>query len=138
MYNSDSIFVYIAKDHHNQSSYYLSPKLILLLTIFPMLHITSPWLIYFISGSFYLLIPITQFVPNHPPLANTNLFSVPMRQAIFLILQKDVVLKLKSKRKQPFHIRKHNIHPKLEWWKLTLLAFYHILIFIKEKEKRFI
>ena len=37
----------------------------ILLTLFPMLHITSPWLIYFITGSLYLLVPFPYFA--HPP-----------------------------------------------------------------------
>ena len=41
----------------------------LLLTIFPVLYITSSWLIYFINGSFYLLILFTYFLhlPLHFP-----------------------------------------------------------------------
>ena len=42
-----------------------------------MLYITSPELIYFITGSFYLLTTFIHFPHPHPqPLATTNLFSV--------------------------------------------------------------
>ena len=79
-------YLYTANDHHDNSSYPLSPKLqemlflwwgllrftllgtfqyTILLTMFSMLYTTSPWLIYFILGSLYLLTPFPHFV--HPP-----------------------------------------------------------------------
>ena len=35
----------------------------ILLTVFLMLYITTLWLIYFITGGLYLLIPYTYFIP---------------------------------------------------------------------------
>ena len=39
-----------------------------------MLYIISPWLIYFITGSLYLLTPHFAHPPQTPPLATTDLF----------------------------------------------------------------
>lgn len=52
----------------------------ILLTIVPLLYVTSPRLTYFIAGSFHLWIPFTHFVhPQHRhPLATAILFSVFM------------------------------------------------------------
>ena len=56
-----SISIY--NDHHNNFSYQLSPyKDITLLTIFPMLYISSLWLIYFVARSLYLLTSFTYFI----------------------------------------------------------------------------
>ena len=38
---------------------------VILLTVFLMLWFSSLWLIYFVTGGLYLLIPFTHF--NHPP-----------------------------------------------------------------------
>ena len=68
-------------DHHDKSTNPLSPyKVITIsLTIFLMLYITSPWLIYFITGGLYLLIPLTYFVSLTPlPSGNHPFFSVFM------------------------------------------------------------
>ena len=51
---------------HTIQSYYK------ILIIFPMLHITSLWLIYFITGSFYLLILFICFSPPPSPLPSGN------------------------------------------------------------------
>ena len=51
-----------------------------LLTMVSTMYITSPWLIYFIPGSLYLLTPFSHSphpIPP-PPLATTNLFFVSM------------------------------------------------------------
>ena len=60
------------------SSNHLSPYKIItiLLTIFLMLHITSLWLIYFLTGALYLLILLTYFIPHFP--SGNQLFSVSM------------------------------------------------------------
>ena len=46
----------------------------LLLTIVSILYITSWWLIYFITGSLYLLTPFTHFTTPYP-LTTTSMFS---------------------------------------------------------------
>ena len=64
MYDITIWYFYILRnDHHDKSSYHLSPYKVMtiLLTIFSMLYISSLWLIYFVTGSLYLLIPITYF-----------------------------------------------------------------------------
>ena len=52
----------------------------LLLTLFLMLYIIYPWLIYYITAGLYLVIPFTYFAHSSPPflLANTCLLSVSM------------------------------------------------------------
>ena len=57
----------------------------ILLTIVTMLYITSPQLIYLITGSLYLLTPFTHFTyPQTPsPLATTHLFSVSVSVVLF-------------------------------------------------------
>lgn len=61
-------------------SYHLSPQQIitLLLTVFPLLYLSSFCVIYFITGSLYLLIPFTYFTcpSTLTLLAMTSLFSV--------------------------------------------------------------
>ena len=44
-------------DHYSKSSNHLSSYkfIAVLLTVFPVLYITSPWLMYFLTGSLYLL-----------------------------------------------------------------------------------
>ena len=59
-------------DHHdNKSSNHLVPYKVItvLLTIFLMLYMTSPWLIYYVTGGLYLLIPFIYFAhsPQPPP-----------------------------------------------------------------------
>ena len=52
-------------------------NIVVLLTIVTTLHITSPGLIYFMTGSLYLWPPSPTLLLPHPlPLATTNLFSV--------------------------------------------------------------
>ena len=52
-----------------------------IVTVFPVLYITSLWLIYFITGSLYLLIPFTYFTFLLPlsPLTTTSLLSASVR-----------------------------------------------------------
>ena len=72
-------------DHYDESSNNQSPYKIItiLLTILSGLYITSPWLIYFITGSLYLWIPFTYFdVPS--PLATTS-FSVSISLYLFCL-----------------------------------------------------
>ena len=68
--------------HNSRSSYHMSAfkDIIILLTIFPELFISSLWLIYFITGSLYLLIILTCFTHSHLFLSAlaTCLFSVSM------------------------------------------------------------
>ena len=42
------------------------------MTVFPVLYIVSLWLIYFITGSLYLLILFTYFAPPSTPLSSGN------------------------------------------------------------------
>ena len=65
--HSDSIFYIHFKMVTLLTSYHLSPHKVItiLLTIFPVLRITSPWL-YFITGSLYLLIPFTDSAWTQP------------------------------------------------------------------------
>ena len=60
-------FYILQNDHHNKSSYRLSPyKMITVsLTIFPMLYVISLWIIYSITGSLYLFIALSCF--TQPP-----------------------------------------------------------------------
>ena len=53
---------------------------LVLLTIVTMLHSISPGLIYFITGSLYLL---TIPPPHYPPLITTNLISFSMSLFVF-------------------------------------------------------
>lgn len=55
--------------HHYKSSYHLSSHKVntVLWSIFPMLHVTSLWPVYFITGSLYFLIPFTHFAFSQPP-----------------------------------------------------------------------
>lgn len=57
----------LQNDNHSKSGYHVSPHKVIRiwLSIFPMLYITSPWLIYFITGSVYFLIPFTHFAHTH-------------------------------------------------------------------------
>ena len=72
-HHSDMIFIYITKWSHDKSGYHLAPHEVItvLLTIFSMLYITSPWH-YFITGSFYLLILFTYFACSPTPTCSGN------------------------------------------------------------------
>ena len=56
-------------DHFYKSNNHLSPHEVIkiLLNIFLTLYITSLWLIYFMTGGFYLLIPFTYFATTPSP-----------------------------------------------------------------------
>ena len=73
--------------HHGKLSYRLSlyKVITIFLTIVPMLYITSPWLIYFITGILNFLIPFICFVclPNPFLLANVSLLSVSVSLFLF-------------------------------------------------------
>lgn len=62
-YHSDSVFLYKMINHHNRSSYRLSlcKHITQLLTVLLTLHISYLGLIYFVSGSLYLLIALACF-----------------------------------------------------------------------------
>ena len=64
-------FYILQNDPHNMSSYCPSPQKVIpiLLTVFPMLYVISPWLTYFITGSLNLLISLIYFsyCPPFPP-----------------------------------------------------------------------
>ena len=66
----------------------------ILLTLLPMLYITSPWLIYVKTGRVYLLFPFTFFIhSSHPfPLA-IGLFTVSM--SLFVLFLICIVFKWK-------------------------------------------
>ena len=80
-------FYALQKDHHDKSSYQLSSYKVIkiLLAIFPTPYISSPWLIYFVTGNLYLLISLIHFtITKFPcPLATTCLFSVSMTLFLF-------------------------------------------------------
>ena len=91
MYNIVIWYFHILQNaHHDKFSYHLSPYkgITLLLTIFPMLYISSPWLIYFVTESVYLLISLTYVAhsPTSSPLATSCLFSVSMILFLFCYL----------------------------------------------------
>ena len=79
---NDSIFLYIGR-------YHLSPYKVItkLLTIFSMLYITCPWLIYFITESMYLFITFPYCsIPLLPcPLVTTALFSVSLSMFCYIL-----------------------------------------------------
>lgn len=63
----NTIYLYaLQSDHHSKSIYHPSPYKAntVLLTPFPMLFITSPWLVNFIPGSLYFFILFTHFAPT--------------------------------------------------------------------------
>ena len=51
-------------DHYNMSHCHLSPYKDTVLTIFPTLYTSYPWIIYFVTGSLYLLISLICFSPS--------------------------------------------------------------------------
>ena len=56
-------------DHQDKYNYSMSPYkgISYLLSAFPVLYISFPWLIHFASGSSYLLISLTYFFPHPNP-----------------------------------------------------------------------
>ena len=64
----------LQNDHHDKSSYHpsLHKDIALLLTRFPVLYITSPWLVCFITGSRYFLISFTYRTQSSTPLPSGN------------------------------------------------------------------
>ena len=92
LYNIVVQYFYILQnDHHNKSSYHLSPyKMITVsLTIFPMFYVISLWIIYSITGSLYLFITLSCFTqpphtlhsaPSHPSLSTPTPFTQPTPQ----------------------------------------------------------
>ena len=93
--HSDSILLYISKGSCNNSSYNLSPykDITLLLTTYPTLYISFPWLIYFATGNFYLLISLTNLFffffslfLSSSPLATSCFFSVSITVSVLLCL----------------------------------------------------
>ena len=59
--------------HHNESSKHISTyKVVTVLTVFFMLYIMSPWPIYFISESLYLLISFAYFAQHSTYLPSDN------------------------------------------------------------------
>ena len=72
--------------HHDQSSYHLTPYrvMMMLLIIFPVLHLASLWLIYFLTGGLYLLFFL--FRPSPQPassLVTISLFSISISVFLF-------------------------------------------------------
>ena len=59
------------------------PRYYIIIDIFPILYISYLWLIYFVTGSLYLLISLTYF-SSTPPLATISLFSVYMNLSVLL------------------------------------------------------
>ena len=71
---------------HNKSHYHQPPyKVVTIYWLFPMLHITSPCLTYFITGRLYLylLIPFTYFVHlPHPLLSDSHHFALCIYESV--------------------------------------------------------
>ena len=63
--HNDSTLVYISRWSSHKSSCHLSPYTVntILLTTFPMIHLTFLWCFYFITGSLYFWIPFTHSLP---------------------------------------------------------------------------
>ena len=77
------LYYYIwQNDHPNKSSYHLSSykDVAILFTTFPMLYISSQWLICFVTGSLYLLISLTYFTHWVPSVITSCLKSGRGRQ----------------------------------------------------------
>ena len=75
-------------DHHDTFTYYVSPykDLTYLFIVFPTLDILYPWLIYFVTGSFYILISLTYFFPPATPLLSGNhLFALCIYNCFFFV-----------------------------------------------------
>ena len=64
----------LQSDHHSKSSYHpsLHKDIALLLTMFPVLCITSPWLVCFITESLHFLISFTYSTQSSAPLPSGN------------------------------------------------------------------
>ena len=64
----------LQSDHHSKSSYHpsLHKDIALLLTMFPVLYITSPWLVCFITESLHFLIFFTYSTQSSAPLPSGN------------------------------------------------------------------
>ena len=81
-------FFSLQNKYHSKSGYHLLPYRIItvLLTIFTMLYIIFPWLIYFINGSWYfLLIPFTYFaLSTYSPLLWQLLVFFCVSMSLFL------------------------------------------------------
>ena len=77
-------FYTLQNDHHDKSSYHLSPyKNTLLLAVLPKLSFLSLWLIYFIIGNMYLLISLTFLTHLHTPLpSGKHLFVLCMYDSV--------------------------------------------------------
>ena len=101
-------YLYVLQNSYNNSSYYPSPYMqyiflmmrtfkiyslnnfqicnTVLLTLVAILYITSPWLIYHISGNLYLLTPFTH--PTHPlPLWQPPVWSLCLWACFVCILK---------------------------------------------------
>lgn len=83
MHTGDLTLHTLWSDHQYKSSNYVSSYkfITILFTIFFMLYTTTLWLILFITGDLYLLIPFTYFASHlslSTPPVMTNLFSVSM------------------------------------------------------------
>ena len=67
-------FYTLRNEHGNRSGYHVLPykDTTELLTVFPTLYISYPWLIYFATRSLYLIIFLTYFFPPPTPLPSGN------------------------------------------------------------------
>ena len=82
-------FYTLQNDHHDKSSYHLLPYKVIkiLLTIFPNLHNSYLWLIYFVTERLYLLISLTYFShPSKPPPLRQHLFVLCIYDSISVLL----------------------------------------------------
>ena len=82
-----SIHFQMIYTYHSESSFLLLlyKFITVLLTVFPMLYVSSLWLIYCVTGSLYLLIPFTYFAhfPVLSLLPTTCMFSVSVSLLLF-------------------------------------------------------
>ena len=81
--------------NHDKSSNHLpSYKIItILLIIYLMLYITSPWFIYYITGGLYLLIPFSNFTHWPQPLLSGNhLFVLCIYESVFVLFFRFYIL----------------------------------------------
>ena len=89
MHNIVIWYFYTLQNNRHKSSYHLSPYKVITMSliIFPVLYILSPWLIYFVIGSLYLLIFLTYFthLPTPASLVTTYLFSASASLFLFCL-----------------------------------------------------
>lgn len=84
----DLTFETLQNGHHNKSSYHLSAYEVnaILSTVFSMLYFSSPWLTYYATECWYLLIPFTYSTPHLPPIFTVSHLWQPPDYFLYLSL----------------------------------------------------